>query len=185
MKSKLLFLVVLYLSFGFYSSCCKAIIPYFDFKSINIETEKMLNINEIVGTQFTLTLDSIEFLSNSSYGFNNAFAMQPCPNDGSKGLKKEISRFNVTCNLPYFDTIAAGSNLNEYLYINKIDEIVKSDDLVGVINESIYRYRGPNYRLPTVILYKNNLTDTVHVFTFEIIKSNGEIVKANTIVDNW
>lgn len=170
-----------YLFFGLIVSCCKPIThPYFDFQSLIISTNLIENI-EVSQIEFNVELEDQVLYTQASFNFfNTAYAFSQCPGNGSQGLKFPIIEVKVSCSQTFFDTISPNQDLSHLFYTK--DGYTK---VVSLETFDLTSLDGVNSSFLQLYVNKNNLSGVGHVFTFNIKKSNGEVVSATSEPIIW
>jgi hypothetical protein len=178
-----------YFLLGIIISCCEEVThPYYDFKTMEIETQVWENdtTNGNFSTMFSIKLEDFTLYSDVGTNFfNSAYATQPCPENGNEGLKFPITEIKITCDQIFFDTIQSNTDIS-YLFFST----EYSDSMVSLVNLDVNQYfmtysRGIQSFFPALYLSKNNLLGIEHVFTFDLKKANGALVSGTSDPVVW
>lgn len=177
------------------TSClCKNIPEHWMPKSIsanvvNFEPESLPYAENDTITDKSIKIElnfDFDYMAVSNSGFNHfgnaAFATQKCPIHGYEGIKYGISSFKLTSNKD-FDTIPAGSDLSELLYLNQKQMNTNFKETFNAIDEGLSQgYSGNS----VYFIFKDQpSTSEQRYFTLTWTFSNNQKMSCDTQSIVW
>lgn len=180
---------------GYYSmltlqACCNCPdpdLPYFDYKSIDIEVNSPnpVSLYPDAGFRFFLKLDSIEYLAtqvkghSSGWGLINSAYACSCDNNGDLGAKYGFQAINIYADSIFDASIPDGEPLNSLFEVpTHYNNETKKTETIPLENISNFPYRLSEST--EIIISSKSIPVALnrpYYFEIEVIKENGDTIR--------
>lgn len=171
---------------GIDCNCPPDVKDFFDYSEAELRSESTLLARESGWFGFYEIQDP-EFIADAavpscrgSWLFGSAWACS-CIEAGSEGLKFPVVEINIYSNADYTASIAAGESLNTIVEVRnpQTGEQQRLSDTAD-INELFTIYSDIRFSVPEA-----PSADTIHTFTVEVIKSDGDTITTVSEEITW
>ncbi len=186
--------VLLMVAEGCYTGCPSPQFPYFEYKALHIETP--LIVTDVSKLYFIISFDSIEYVTKKedsnfeSLFINSVYAYDCLPDGGNGGkVKYDIAQINIYPDSVFTDSFAIGESISSLFRIptwrnsstgeyhtERLDSL--SNITTNVLSYKEQELSFSSYSKPVVY-------NRPYYFDIEIIKENGDVLKARSEPITW
>lgn len=188
--SKIAFLFALYAALHFAQACsknndddcaCPDVLPFFDYKTLKVAANTP---SVSLGLNLSVEADSVEYLADApkpqplDFDIMSPALACSCLWDGHDGPKHDLKSLNIYADRDFNDTLPEGASLNSLFF--QVAGDVMQEMTPDYQPNGFWKVDGEVRPVKLMTFEKPAELAVPFIFTVEVIKTNGDTLRAET-----